>query len=100
MDWSGVLFTNKNNWESNPDQASFVYLDGDEELYGDIVDEDSMLPRLACENGVEYFLDVQTFRDVVLKQRELNPASTADEYIYALKYYREYDSFFGAVDAS
>lgn len=93
LNWSGVLFTNRNTWNSAPRNANFFYLDEDDEL-DDIVDEETMLPRLVQENFAERFLDVQVFTDVIDQQRELNPNSTLNEFIHALNYYREYDTFY------
>lgn len=93
LNWSGTLFVNSKSWDSSPHDAKFIYLDGDDEL-DDIVDDETMLPRLAQENDAERFLGVQTFRDVLITQRELNPKSNLDEFINALNYYLEYDAFF------
>ena len=93
LEWSGTLFTNKAQWAKQPAAASFLYLDGDDELE-DIVDDDTMLPRLAEEADMEYFLDVQLFNDVTAKQRELDANSTDADMIRALKHYREYDAFY------
>jgi hypothetical protein len=93
MSWEGTLFTNKSSWASQPDKAEFIYLEGDDEVE-DIADGETSLPKLAQENNVQYFLDFQIFQDVIIKQKELKNNSTLDDFIYALNYYREYDSFY------
>lgn len=93
LNWDGVLFVNSTAWESKPLEAKFVYLEGDDEL-DDIVDEETLLPRLAQENNVERFLGKQTFEDVIIKQRELDPESSPKDFVRALNYYLEYDTFY------
>ena len=93
LNWSGALFTNDQSWNSSPQEAKFIYLEGDIEL-DDIVDDETMLPRLALENNADHFLGVQLFRDIVLKQRELDANSMLNDFIHALNYYLDYDSFY------
>lgn len=53
-----------------------------------------MLPRLAADHNVEHFFDMQVFEDVITKQQELKTGSSVDDFIHALNYYREYDTFY------
>lgn len=93
MSWEGTLFTNKKAWDVQPNESKFIYLEGDDEIE-DIADGETSLPKLAQENDVQYFLDFQIFQDVIIKQLELSNESTIDDFINALNYYREYDSFY------
>ena len=91
--WQGTLFTDLRAWDAAPRQAAFLYLEGDDELE-DIVDNETLLPRLAMEHGVRRFLDVEMFRDVIITQRKLDRDSGIAEFIRALNHYREYDAFY------
>ena len=93
LNWYGILYTNRESWSKDPKEAKFIYLEGDDEL-DDLSDDETMLPRLAEENDVERFLETQVFQDVVDKQKELNPNSKLDDFINALNYYLEYDTFY------
>lgn len=95
LTWEGTFFTNKEVWKMSPEKAKFIYLAGNDEL-DDIDDEDekTMLPRLAKENDASYFLDFQLFEDVIITQRKLNQKSTSNDFVHALNYYREYDTFY------
>ena len=93
LSWAGTLFTNDRSWNSSPQEAKFIYLEGDDEL-DDIVDDETMLPRLARENDAAQFLGMQVFRSIILNQREVNPKSVLNDFIHALNYYLEYDTFY------
>lgn len=69
----------------------FLYLEGDEELEN-LIDDD--LPVLAVEKNVQYFLDAETFIDIIEFQKKLNKKSDVDDYIIALNYYLEEDDFY------
>lgn len=91
LDWDGALFVNHKQWDLSPKDTFFLYLEGDEELEN-LVDDN--LPVLAVEKNVQYFLDAETFIDIIEFQKKLNKKSDVDDYIIALNYYLEEDDFY------
>ena len=41
LSWAGTLFTNDSSWNLSPQEAKFIYLEGDDEL-DDIVEDEKM----------------------------------------------------------
>ena len=90
--WSESLFADHQTWLRCPLRAQFLYLDGDDELE-DIFDMETLQPRLAHEAKLTHFLDVEIFKAVRTHQESQKIDSTTDDYVAALNYYREYDTF-------
>ena len=51
------------------------------------------LPPIAYENNMRRFFEVETMRDIISVQQENKTNSTTDDYIKAINYYAEYDTF-------
>lgn len=68
-----------------------MLLIGDDELE-ELNDEGT--PLLAAQSNARYFLDVEIFQSVIELQREKNPASRVEDYVFVLNYYLENDDFY------
>jgi len=92
LQWFGSLFTEQPIWKKKPLEAKFLYLEGDDELE-DIFDEETLQPKLAHEANVTHFLDIEIFKGILKNQVDQKSDSSIDDYIAALNYYREFDTF-------
>jgi hypothetical protein len=91
LDKFGTLYVERKKWGADPMQIEILLLIGDDELE-DLDDEQT--PLLAAQSNARYFLDVEIFQSVIELQREKNPASRVDDYVFALNYYLENDDFY------
>jgi hypothetical protein len=91
LDKLGTLYVQREKWCTDPTQVEILLLIGDDELE-DLNDEGT--PLLAAQRNARYFLDVEIFQSVIELQREKNPASRVDDYVFALNYYLENDDFY------
>lgn len=94
LDGYGFFFYNREEWETNPLETKILHLDGVEEEEMELVKlEFDDLPPVAVENKMRRLFDVETLRDIIIVQRENKSDSTVDDYIKAVNYYAEYDTF-------
>jgi hypothetical protein len=91
LDKLGTLYVQREKWGTDPTQVEILLLIGDDELE-DLNDEGT--PLLAAQSNARYFHDVQIFQSVIELQREKNPVSRVDDYVFALNYYLENDDFY------
>lgn len=91
LDKLGTLYVERKKWCIDPTQVEIMLLIGDDELE-DLNDEGT--PLFAAQRNARYFLDVEIFQSVIELQREKNPASRVDDYVFALNYYLENDDFY------
>jgi len=92
LKWHGSLLTHHMIWKDKPHEAHFLYLDSDDELE-DIFDHKTLQPKLAFEANVTHFLDIEIFKGILKNQVDQKSNSSIEDYITALNYYRQYDTF-------
>ena len=93
LHWDGAVFIDPSAWDENPEAASLLLLEGDDELE-DFDSPNSHVPRAAAELGMKQLLDVQTLQDVISFERKRKPTATVSEVVHAINHYREIDDFY------
>jgi hypothetical protein len=94
LDGYGFFFYNREEWNANPRTAKIMHIDGIEEEEMDLVKLDfDDLPPIVYENKMRRFFEVETMRDIISVQQTNKPNSTTDDFIKAINYYAEYDTF-------
>ncbi len=94
LDGYGYFFYNREEWETNPLTAKIMHIDGVEEEDMELIKLDfDDLPPIACENNMRRFFEVETMRDIISVQQRNKADSTTDDFIKAINFYAEYDTF-------
>lgn len=92
LDWDAWLYCNLIKWGENPSGTTIYHITEDEALEYD-EDEDSGLPMIAVDLDVDTFLEMETFKSIVANQLLRKNDSETEDFIKAINYYREYDTF-------
>jgi hypothetical protein len=92
LDWNASIYLNKKLWKLHPKTTEILFLDADDEDEG-FNEEDQFLPLQAKERNMDNFMDIQTFQSIIENQFRKKSCSGIEDIIYAINYFREYDSF-------
>lgn len=76
------------------DEAFYIVLSSKEAKDQNMIEiGNDLIPEDLVGKEVKSFLDTATFEDIIIVQKENNESSTVNDFIKAIKYYRENDTF-------
>ncbi|QSW91150.1 MULTISPECIES: hypothetical protein [Flavobacterium] len=93
------LYINPKEWLNNPEGTRFFYIE--EEYIWDLEEEGlyveneagDSIPKEFENEGLEIWIESQTFDDIIKYAKNKNLNVTLNELILAINYYLEYDAF-------
>lgn len=84
------VFVRLDDWKAAPLSADLVVFTFEE---AEEFDDDADVPVIARELGLRSLLVITDLEDVIKVRSGQSPSPTLDDYVKAINYYREYDSY-------
>ena len=89
----GRLYIEKLNF-LNIGKAFFIVISSKEAKNQNMVTiESDLIPESLIDKNVKSFFDTATFEDILIIQKENKESSSLEDFIKAIEYYRENDTF-------
>ncbi|MGJ8739168.1 DUF7716 domain-containing protein [Zobellia laminariae] len=89
----GRLYIEKSNF-LNVSEAFFLVISSKEAKDQNMVEiENDLIPENLIDKNVKSFFDTATFEDILIIQKENKESSSLADFIKAIEYYRENDTF-------